>query len=101
MASGERSLRLTETIGWNEFPDYAQAVVALLRGTITTRSDGGDERVWTFERKGAQYWVSFEEYSGETSIEPRDSVAGAAMEEIRGLLAASNCPKTDGLSWDS
>ncbi len=95
MASGERSLRLTATIGWDQFPDYAQGVVVLLGGKITIRSDSGDERVWTFERDGAQYWISFEDYSGEASIEPRDTVAGTAMEEIRATLLRSRPSPAD------
>ena len=96
MASGQQSLRLTAAIGWNAFPDYAEAVVALLGGKFTSRADSGDERVWTFERGGAQYWISFEDYSGEASIEPRDAVAGAAMEELRATLVKSRPSRSPG-----
>jgi hypothetical protein len=89
MASGERALMLTARVTWDGFPDYAAAVVARLGGRITLRSDSGDERVWTFEREGSLYWVSFEDLSGEASIEPRDTIAGAAMDEIREILVAS------------
>lgn len=88
MASGERALRLTAQVTWDGFPDYAAAVVARLGGVIVGRADGGDERVWTFDRNGSQYWISFEDYSGEASIDPRDARAGSSMEEIRALLAA-------------
>jgi hypothetical protein len=64
-------------------------VVALLGGTITGRADSGDERVWTFDRGGATFWISFEDYSGEASIEPRDPVAGAALEDLRSVLLAA------------
>ena len=89
MASGERALRLTAQVTWDGFPDYAADVVARLGGVIVGRADGGDERVWTFDRNGSKYWISFEDYSGEASIDPRDAIAGAAMDEIRGSLVAS------------
>jgi hypothetical protein len=88
MASGERALRLTSQVSWDGFPEFAEAVVARLGGKITLRSDSGDERVWTFERNGALYWISFEDLSGEVSIEPRDPQAGSFLEEIRAILAA-------------
>ncbi len=86
MASGQRALALTGKISWDGFPDYAEAVVARLGGRITLRSDSGDERVWTFERQGSLYWISFEDLSGEASIEPRDTITGEAMDEIRATL---------------
>jgi len=89
MASGQRALALTGKMSWDGFPEFAEALVALLGGKITLRSDSGDERVWTFERKGSRYWVSFEDLSGEASIEPRDEAAGAAMEDIHAVLAAA------------
>ncbi|HUR39072.1 MAG TPA: DUF3630 family protein [Planctomycetota bacterium] len=88
MASGERALRLTAQVSWDGFPEYAAGVVAQLGGVIVGRADAGDERVWTFDRNGSQYGMSFEDYSGEASIEPRDARSGSSMEEVRARLAA-------------
>jgi len=59
MTSGERALRLTAQVSWDGFPEFVEVVVSRLDGKITLRSDSGDERVRTFERNGALYWISF------------------------------------------
>jgi hypothetical protein len=86
MASGQSSLLLTGKISWEEFPAYAECVVALIGGRLGTRADGGGERVWCVERGGLNYWITWDDLDPGVSIEPCDAAAGAAIEEIRDLL---------------
>jgi len=86
MASGQSSLLLTLRISWDEFPAYAETVVALIGGRLGTRADAGGERVWCFERGGLNYWITWDDLDPGVSIEPCDAAAGAAMEELRETL---------------
>lgn len=86
MASGQRSLRLTERVTYEGFAPYAEAVVAALGGRVTSRADGPDERVWTIEIAGAAYWLAVDEFVLGVSLEPCDAVAGARMDRIRHAL---------------
>jgi hypothetical protein len=92
MASGERSLELTDAVTWDAFPSYAEAVAARLGGRVVGRADGPDQRVWTVERDGAlaRYWITLEDLgSGPTvSVDPCDATAGATMDAVRETLLA-------------
>jgi hypothetical protein len=86
MASGGSCILLTERISWDEFPDYAEAIVRLTGGHLGERIDSGGERVWRFDRNGLGYWITWDDLDPGVSIEPCDQVAGAEIEAIRDML---------------
>ena len=86
MASGELSLRLTETISWEAFPGYAKRILKLLGGTIQDRADSPVERVWSVEIDGASFWLAFDDFALGVSLDPQDPRAGALIREIRERL---------------
>src|SRR4030095_12080596 len=61
MASGESSLLLTERVQWEAFPDYAEAVLQLVGGSVVGRACGPVERVWTVSVGGALFWLAHDE----------------------------------------
>ena len=57
MASGERSLRLSTRVTWEQFASYAPAVMGMLGGRIVERADSAPERVWTAIIEGQRFWL--------------------------------------------
>jgi uncharacterized protein DUF3630 len=86
MASGERSLRLSTRVTWEEFASYAPAVVGLLGGRIVDRADSAPERVWTAIIDGQHFWISFDDFALGVSLDPQDHAAGELIPIIRDKL---------------
>jgi hypothetical protein len=88
MASGDKSLRLTDRVPWEAFPMYAESVIASLGGTIVGRADGPDERVWTAIIKDCEFWISFDELVFGVSLEAKNAEASRLIPDIRRTLLA-------------
>ena len=86
MASGDESLLLTERVGWESFPPYAEALLQLLAGTVVSRADGPDQRVWTVTIDTQVFWLAYEDFPVEVSLDPQNSEASALVPAIRQKL---------------
>jgi hypothetical protein len=86
MASGERSLRLSTRVTWEEFASYAPAVVGLLGGRIVDRADSAPERTWSAIIDGQRFWISFDDFALGVSLDPQDHAAGELIPSIREKL---------------
>ena len=86
MASGNESLLLTERVGWDSFPPYAEAILQLLEGTVVSRADGPDQRVWAVRIGTHLFWLAYEDFPIEVSLDPQDSDASALVWAIRQKL---------------
>jgi hypothetical protein len=86
MASGHRSLRLTRAVAWEDFGPYAESVARALGGSVLSRADSPVERVWTVQIGEGKYWLSFDDFGLGVSLDSRDSVADAHIEDIRSRL---------------
>lgn len=86
MASGNQSLMLTEAIGWDAFPEYADAILRCLAGTVVSRTDGPDQRVWTVAIREQLFWLAYDDYPLRVSIDPQDAAASGLIPEIRQIL---------------
>jgi hypothetical protein len=86
MASGHRSIRLTRSVGWSDFGDYATKLVRLLEGDIVSEADTAVERVWTISIGGRRYWLSFDDFGLGVSLDPCDAAASDQIENIRQQL---------------
>jgi hypothetical protein len=86
MASGNESLLLTERVGWESFPPYAEAILQLLEGAVVSRADGPDQRVWTVRIGTQLFWLAYEELTIEVSLDPQNSEASALVPTIRQKL---------------
>jgi hypothetical protein len=73
MASGELSLLLTDRVQWESFPDYANAVLLIVGGTVVERVDGPDERVWTVSIGGQPFWLAHDEVGVSLDSKSRES----------------------------
>ena len=83
MASGERSLRLTARVSWEDFPRYARALVSLLGGSIDDEADSPVERVWSVTIRAAPFWLCFDDFGLGASLDSRDDRASAVVEALR------------------
>jgi len=88
MASGNRSIRLTKQVSWEDFPEYAQSVVAFLGGAIVRQADSVVERVWTVRIDGRLFWISFDDFGLGISLDPQDAEASRLIPDIRRRLLA-------------
>ena len=86
MASGNESLLLTECVNWETFPPYADEIVRLLGGTVVSRVDGPDQRVWTVSIGNQLFWLAYEDYPFGVSLDPQNSEASAMVPSIRRSL---------------
>lgn len=86
MASGNRSLRLSTRVTWEEFASYAPAVVRLLGGSIIDRADSAPERVWTVVVSGHRFWIAFDDLALGVSLEAQDGAADTLIPTIREKL---------------
>jgi len=88
MASGHLCLNITEKICWEDFPEYAESIVELLRGEIFSRTDGPDIRLWNVVINGQNYRLAFDDYPIAVSLESNDDAADKEILKIRDSLAA-------------
>jgi len=86
MASGNLSLRLTERVAWEDFPEYAEAIAAILDGHIVSRADSVVERVYSMQVGDDSYWIAFDDFAAGVSVDSRTESASAALEAHRGRL---------------
>ena len=86
MASGHLSLTLTETVSWEQFPEYVAAIIDVLDATIETRADSAVERVWELSIDGLRYWIAFNDFALGVSLDSQNADASAAIPSIRERL---------------
>ena len=86
MASGNDALALTERVGWDAFPRYAEALVQVLGGTISERADSPVERVWTVRINGELFWLAYDDFPVGVSLAPKGVGGSALIPRIRQTL---------------
>ena len=86
--SGKRRLELTEKIGWDAFPAYAEAIGACIGGVVTHRLVGPDAAVWLVVKDDATFAVTFDDFPPSVSIEPRGQLAEDRLPMVRDRLLA-------------
>jgi hypothetical protein len=86
MASGDRSLRLTERVTWEDFAPYARAIGRVLGASIDIKADGPVERVWAVTIRGASFWLSFDDFALGVSLDARDAAASSLIPILRDEL---------------
>jgi hypothetical protein len=88
MASGNLSLILTENMNWDKFPDFAEEFVKLLGGKIISRSDAVDIRVWEVMIDNSIFWLSYDDFPSEVSLESKDKESSDKIIKIRDIVLA-------------
>ena len=88
MHSGKQSLVLEENIDYESFPAAAAKWATELSLRIFEKVDGPSERLWGCEKEGRQFWLAFDDWFPEISLEPRDDAAAAEILRIGASLDA-------------
>ena len=76
MACGDQSIVLESGVSYESFPKCAARWAERLRLTITKRIDGPSEHIWECHRDGCWFWLAFDDWFPEISLEPKDHDAG-------------------------
>ena len=85
MASGTRSIAIGKC-SYEEFSDCSKAWAASLGAQIIRASDGPDERLLIVQIEQCNFWIAFDEFSHEISLEPQDRAADEIMPSIYPLI---------------
>ena len=88
MASGNLSLKLTENMNWDNFPDFAEEFLKVLGGKVISRSDAVDIRVWEVMIDNSGFWLSYDDFPSEVSLDSKDKEGSDKITKIRDIVLA-------------
>lgn len=86
MASGHLCLTLSESVGWDEFADYGEAVARELGARVVDRADGFDIRVWKLELATASLRLTYDDFPHAVSLESDDEAGDRLLRELESRL---------------
>jgi hypothetical protein len=89
MASGHLCLNLSESVSWEDFPAYANAVLAAVGGKRTRSAEASDVRLWEVVIDGQTLRLVFDDFPAMVSLESQDALGDAVLREIQARLARS------------
>lgn len=89
MASGYRCLSLSERVSWEEFPDYANALLAILRGSRTSVADGPDMRLWQVLVEGTELRLVYDDYPQSVSLESNSDEGDRVLQLVLDKLSGT------------
>jgi len=82
MASGHVCLNLTERVGWEEFPSFAESFIRSIGGSVIQRSDGPDLRLWDVNIQGHLLRFVFDDYPVMVSLESSDEKGDGILRKL-------------------
>ncbi|WP_428555635.1 DUF3630 family protein [Pseudomonas edaphica] len=86
MKSGRLYVELLSDVGWEGFPNYAEEFVKLFSGSITSRNDSVDTRVWGVIIKGQSLRLVYEDFPVMISLESQSEGGDRFIEGLREVL---------------
>lgn len=86
MTSGRLFLELTSDIGWEGFPNYAQEFVKLLSGSVISRSDSVDTRIWGVMINNEILRLVYEDFPVMVSLESKSEEGDRIIEDLRAFF---------------
>lgn len=90
MASGNLFLVLSENIGWEEFPDYAEDFIGKVGGKIIEKLDAVDVRIYKIKLKFVTLRLVYEDYPQMVSLESMDDSGDSVIRELYAEFAAEH-----------
>ncbi len=87
MASGNQWLLLTERVGWEGFPMYAEWVAAALDLKVDSRGWTVVDHLWEVEAGGHSYLLVFDDFPFGVTLEARDKAASDHLPSLREALS--------------
>ena len=87
MASGHRCLNLSECVSWEEFPDYAQELLAFMHGSKVSAVDGPDVRLWQVQVEGTGLRLVYDDYPQMVSLESDSDAGDRLLQQLDSRLS--------------
>ncbi len=85
MHSGNFAIVLDDGVDYDSFASFAKKWISELSLNLKKRFDGAGERVWECEHEGYSYWLAYDDWFPQISLEPQNAEAGEHILSI-GLL---------------
>lgn len=86
MASGNFSLEMTEQVSWKNFPYFAEEFISLFSGSIVSKADTVDARVWDVIINDKKFWLAFQDFPVMISLDAQDETGNEEIIEIQEML---------------
>jgi hypothetical protein len=86
MASGQNSIAIGKC-SYDEFTDCSKAWATRLGAQIIQGIDGPDERLLIVQIQHCNFWIAFDEFLNEISLEPQDVAAGEIIPSIYNVIS--------------
>lgn len=81
MASGQHFIAIGKC-SYDEFSECSKSWAASLGAQIIQAIDGPDERLLIVQIEHCNFWIAFDEFMHEISLEPQDLAAGEIVPSI-------------------
>lgn len=78
---------LNSDVGWEGFPEYAEEFVNLFSGSVISRSDSVDTRVWEVIVKGGLLRLVYEDFPVMVSLESQDKEGDRFIKDLKDILS--------------
>lgn len=89
MASGHWSLQVSDTIGWADFPQFADQLTAALGARVVDKAEAADMRVWNITLRGCRLRLVYEDYPLNVAFESSSDEGDRVLQEIKKALELS------------
>ena len=86
MHSGRSCLNLTSSVDWECFPDYAEFILGLLGGSIISKSDGADVRIWEVLIDNEYFFLAFDDFPVMITLESKSLQGDDYIPAFKALL---------------
>lgn len=95
MHSGNLAIVLDNGVDYDSFPAFAKKWASKLSLKITGRVDGVEERIWECKHDGYSYWLTYDNWFPQISLEPQNTEAGEHIFTIGLALGLINNTEPD------
>lgn len=82
MASGDLSIVLEDGVDYMDYSRYAKKWATRLSLNVVNTVDGLREKLLECERGGRLFWLAWDDWFQEISLEPQDHEAGEHIKKI-------------------
>ena len=89
MASGHLCIRLSEKIGWEEFPAFVDELLPLLDAAITSKTDGVEMRIWELDLPCCSLRLVYEDFPAGVSLESSTDDADDILRDLYKKLSST------------
>jgi len=90
MASGHHALILESNVSASDFHDLAQKWIKTLKLKLRDKASGGDEIAWTCYKNKSKFWLSWDIWFTNISLEPQNTNSAKTVREIGVSLGITN-----------